>query len=202
MFENEIKKYQALNKLAETKGTVILGGSEDLNIPLCELKQAFELNSKLYNRSVSGLSISHAPELYDTCIAPLCPESLLLHIGDADLSFFKESPSDFNQKFQEFIQHIKASGAKCNIAIISLKNYTEDETIAKLNKYLKYIAESEQCEYVDISAKRVWNPQQTKDVVSFVYSTGFVRPLKMKRPIYDLVKILFCYEPSCIAQYS
>ena len=200
MVENEIKKYQALNELADSNGTVIFGGSEDLQIPLCELKQAFELNSKLYNRSISGLSILNAPELYDTCIAPLCPEYILLHIGDADLELFQKSPSDFNQKYRELIQHIKASGANCNIAIISLKNYNEDTAIADLNKNLKYIAESEQCEYMDISTKRVWNPKQTKDVVSFVYATGFVRPLKKKRPIYDLVKILFCYEPSCIAQ--
>ncbi len=202
MFENKVKKYQALNKLAEQNGIVIFGEAEDLEIPLCELKQAFELNSNLYNRSIPDISINVASEIYDTCIAPLDPETILLHIGAADLKFFKENTSDFVQKYLELIQHIKSSNKKCNIVIISLKNYKEDTTISDLNKHLKYIAESEQCEYIDISAKRVWNPQQTKDVVSFVYSTGFVRPLKKRRPTYDLVKILFCYEPSCIAQYS
>ena len=202
MFENEIQKYQSLNDLAESNGIVIFGGTDDKHIPLCELKQAFTLNSNLYNRSIAGLSILNAPELYDVLVAPLCPEYILLHIGDADLKFFRESPTVFNQKYQEFIQHIKASGAKCNIAIISLKNYEDEEAVAEINKYLKYIADSEQCEYIDIATKRVWNPKQTKDVISFVYSTGFVRPLKKKHPINDLVKILFCYEPSCIAQFS
>ena len=40
-------KYQALNKLAEQNGIVIIGGTEDKEIPLCELKQAFELNLNL-----------------------------------------------------------------------------------------------------------------------------------------------------------
>ena len=200
MLENEIKKYQALNKLAACGGTVIFGGTEELEIPLCELKQAFELNSDLYNRSIPELSIHTALEIYDSCIAPLYPDTILLHIGAADLKSFDENVSDFDQKYLELIQHIKASNPKCNIVIISLKNYEEAEIVSKLNKHLKYTAQSEQCEYVDISTKRVWNTQQTKDIVSFVYSTGFVRPLKKKRPAYDLVKILFCYEPSCIAQ--
>ena len=46
-----------LNKLADLNGTVIFGGTEDREIPLCELKQAFELDSKLYNRSIAELSI-------------------------------------------------------------------------------------------------------------------------------------------------
>lgn len=198
MFENEIKKYVALNKLAEPNGIAIFGGTEDKNMPLCELKQAFELNSKLYNRSIHNLSINTAREIYDACIAPLVPESVLLHIGAADLKLFEENSSIFDQKYREFIEHIKALDRKCNIAIISLKNDDENVTISEMNKHLKYIADSEHCEFGDISAKRVWNPKETKDIVSFVYSTGFVRPLNVKRPIYDLVKILFCYEPSYI----
>lgn len=198
MFKEQTKKYQLLNKLAEANGTVILGGTEDKDIPLCELKQAFELDSKLYNRSVADLSITNALKVYNSCVTSLCPECVLLHIGAADLKLFEEKPSDFDQKYLELVQHIKSSNAKCNIVIISLKNYDENKNISELNKHLKYIAESEQCEFSDISSKRIWNPQQTKDVVSFVYSTGFVRPLGKKRPIYDLVKILFCYEPACI----
>lgn len=180
MFKEQTKKYQLLNKLAEANGIVILGGTQDKDIPLCELKQAFELDSKLYNRSVIGLSITNALEVYTSCVASLSPECVLLHLGDADLASFEEKPSDFDQKYRELLQHIKVSNKKCNIVIISLKNYDEDKNISELNKHLKYIAESEQCEFSDISSKRVWNPQQTKDIVSFVYSTGFVRPLGKK----------------------
>lgn len=198
MLKNEIEKYQALNKLAESNGIVILGGTEDREISLCELKQAFELEVNLYNRSITALSVNDAKKIYDTCIAPLNPECVLLHIGEADLESFMGNPSDFDQKYRELIKHIRNTSNKCNIAIISLKNYDDNTDIDELNKHLKYIAESEHCEFGDISTKRVWNPKQTKNVVSFIYSTGFVRPLKQKRPIYDLVKILFCYEPSCI----
>lgn len=198
MFENEIKKYTALNELAEQNGLVIIGGTEDKEIPLCELKQAFALDSKLYNRSAADLSVYTASEYYDTCVAPLNPESVFLHLGAADVNAFEENPSDFDIKYRELIEHIRTLNKKCSIVIISLKNPDESAVITEMNKHLKYIAESERCQYGDISAKRVWNPKETKDVVSFVYSVGFVRPLTNKRPIYDLIKILFGYEPSYV----
>ena len=199
MFKNEAEKYQSLNELATPNGVVILGGTSDTKIPLCELKQAFDLSTNLYNRSVENLSITYAIEHYNNCIKTLAPETILLHIGEADFDYFNENPSDFDQMYRELISTIKSSNSKCNIVIISLKNINDDVTIAELNKHLKYIAESERCEFGDISSKRVWNPKQTKDVISFVYSTGFVRPLRIKRPIYDLVKILFCFEPSYLS---
>lgn len=195
MSEYEIKKYLTLNELAEPNGIVIIGGTEDKEIPLCELKQAFELNSNLYNRSLTGLSINDAVNFYDSCIATLMPASVLLHIGAEDVELFKANAAAFEQKYLELIKHIKSLDKKCNIAIISLKNPEKQDAITDLNKHLKYIAESEHCEYEDIAAKRVWNPKETKDIVSFIYSTGFVRPLKGQRSVYDLVKILFCSMP-------
>lgn len=196
MFEKEMQKYGELTKLSKPNGLVIVGCGEDSEIPLCELKQAFELESNLYNRSLHNLSVTTACQWYDACVAPLFPETVILHLGEADLKLFEESSSDFDTKYCELIAHIRKIDKKCNIAIISLKNPNHDDVIVEMNKHLKYIAESEHCEYGDISAIRLWNPKETKDVMSFVYSLGFVRPLRTKRPIYDLAKILFCYESS------
>ena len=41
---NIINQFKSLNNLAEPGGTVIFGGTSDISIPLCELKQAYELN--------------------------------------------------------------------------------------------------------------------------------------------------------------
>lgn len=191
MIEKDIKKYRKLNELSEQGGIVIFGGDEDKEIPLCELKQAFDLNSNLYNRSFTNLSVNNAMEVYSNCVAEINPKTLLVHIGEADLKFFEENTAEFEQKYCTLINRIKADNKKCDIAVVSLKNYENDAVIDKLNKSLKYIADSEQCEYCDISAMRIWNPKQTKDVVSFIYDLGFVHPLKYKRPLSDLVKILF-----------
>ena len=189
MREQEIKKYKALNKLAESNGIVIFGGAEDVSIPLCELRQAFSIKENCYNRSFENLTISESCDLYADCIAELSPETILLHIED--LESFKYSADQFTDDYRKLISQIRKDNKKCRIGIVSAKNYDNNNVIAELNKQLKYIADSEKCEFCDISEKRVWNPNQTKDVVSFVYNIGFVHPLRNKRPIYNLVKILF-----------
>ena len=194
MKDHKNKIYQTLNELAEKDGIVIFGGTADKDIPLCELKQAFRLNEKLYNRSFSGLSVTDAVSTYDTFIAPLKPAYVLLHLGEHDVTTFATGSAAFDEAYRCLIQHIKESVPTCTIEVITQKNPENNPVITHLNKHLKYIAESENCEYGDIASRRVWNPKNTKDAVEFVYSIGFVRSLKNKRSMYDLVKILFCWE--------
>ena len=193
MNEALIKKYKSLNQLAHSNGIVIFGVNEDVQIPIGELRQAFSITSEIYNRSLYDLSILNALEIYDKCVLPLSPETLLIHIGEKDLGLFVENSLKFDNKYREFIHHIKETNPHCRISIVSLRNYGSDPLIAELNTHLKYIADSEQCEYGDIATKIVWNPQSAADAISFVYSIGFVRPLKNKRSLYDLVKIFFGY---------
>ncbi len=194
MFEKEIKKYQALNKLAEDEGIVIFGCEDDMCIPFGELKQAFNIESNIYNRSVTNLTVKDAVSVYDQCVESLNPETVLLHIGASDVELFEENPAEFDKAYRELIAHIKSCNPKCRVAVISLRNFENDANISNLNKHLNYIAESERCEYGDISSKRVWNPKNTKEAYSFAYSVSFLNPFVKHQPIYDLIKILFCYE--------
>lgn len=195
MFDNEIKKYQALNELAQCDGIAIMGSEDDLNIPLCELCRAFSIESELYNRSVTGLDVNNAEKIYDTCVRPIMPECIFLHIGKNDIEYFTSSPSEFDEKYRSLIRHIRKSDKKCRIVIVSMKNYDDDASILEMNKHLKYIALQEHCEYGDIAARRLWNPVGIRETISFIHSMGFVSSLKNRRPTYDLIKILFCYEP-------
>jgi hypothetical protein len=194
MNESEIKKYEMLNELADPNGIVVFGGSKDLTIPLGEIRQAFDVKSKMYNRSISELSVKDALSVYEDCVAPLAPETILLHIGEADLDFFKDQPSEFDNQYRALITHIKSQNRKCRIAVVSLQNDDGNPLIKDMNRHFKHIADSERCEYGDITSKKVWNPKSMRDAVSFVYSIGFVRPLKNRHPMYDLVKMLFCCE--------
>ena len=194
MREAEIQNYTKLNELAEQGGIVIFGDGKDKDIPTCELRQAFAVESKVYNRSFDNLSVNEAVSVYKKVVSPLEPETVLIHLGEADLSTLGLNLTEFDNKYLELIKVIKTQNKKCRIAVISLKNYDNVPQIAELNKHLKYIADSEKCEYGDIATKKVWNPKASMEVASFVYSIGFVHPLKNKRPLYDLVKMLFCYE--------
>lgn len=194
MKDFEIEKYERLNQIAQSKGIVIFGGSDDTDIPLCELRQAFDIEENMYNRSFHELSIEHAIEAYDSCVAPISPETVFIHIGKYDIELLHKNPNLFDSKYLELIEHIRAENKTCRIAVVSMKNYYNDPDIAEMNRHLKFIADSEKCEYGDIATRKVWNPQATRDTASFVRNIGFVRPLKSARPIYDLIRILFCCE--------
>ncbi|MBQ8849899.1 MAG: hypothetical protein IJ011_06195 [Clostridia bacterium] len=193
MLENEIKRYRSLNRLAAADGIVIFGCAEDTDIPLGELKQAFALDDNIYNRSVESISITDASEVYDECISELCPETVILHIGDSDVKLFAEAPADFEACYVGLIEKIREKDKDRRIVIVSLKNSRDDKTLTDLNKRLRYIAESQRCDFEDISSPIARTPRKTREIVEFLHSTGFVHPLKNKRPIYDLVRILFCY---------
>ena len=194
MFEAEIAKYRSLNQLAESDGIVIFGGAEDVNIPLGELKQAFALSDHIYNRSIAGLSATDAARVYDECVKELCPETVLLHIGEADVQGFDSNEAAFEEGCRTLIETIRAKNKRTRIVVVSLKNYENDAAIAKLNKSLAYVADFEKCEFEDISAKGVWNTTENREVTLFLYEIGFDSTLNIKRPIYNLVRILFCYE--------
>ena len=194
MFEDKIAKYKFLNQLAEADGTVIFGTSSDVNIPLGELKQAFALSGSIYNRSFSDLSVADAARVYGECVAELCPDTVIVHIGGADVSDFGGKETEFEENYRTLIETIREKNKDCRIVIVSLKNYDNDITVAEINKLLGEIADSEKCEFEDISAKRSWNVKESSETASFIYDIGFVRPLNIKRPVYNLVRILFCYE--------
>lgn len=194
MRDSEIKRYQKLNELAQPGGIAIFGGSEDTNIPICEFRQAFNIEENMYNRSFAGLSIDAAIPAYDACVSPILPETLFLHIGECDLGMLMQDPSEFDKKYCELINHIRGGNERCRIAVISLRNYENNPEIAEMNKHLRYIADSERCEFGDISARRVWNPKASMNAASFVRSIGFVHALRTQRPLYDLIQILFCSE--------
>ena len=192
--EKQISKYIKLNELSEQGGIVIFGSGEDVNIPVGEIRQAFSVDAKMYNRSFKNLSITEAQTVYEKCIAPIYPETVLIHIGEDDLSLFKKDSSEFDVAYRNLIGFIKTQNKNCRIAVVSMRDHDNHPIIAEMNQHLKNIADSEQCEYGDIASKKVWNPKSTMDAASFIYSIGFVRPLRCKRPLYDLVKMLFCYE--------
>ena len=183
--ETQIKKYRKLNEIALKGGVVIFGEGTDTEIPASELKHSFELEDPVYNRSFLALSLDDAIALYDECVAPLAPDTVLLHIGANEEDLFEQNQTAFEQKYIALIEHIKTLNKKCRIVVVSVEGST-------LNPSLKYIADSTKCEFGDLSGSKVWNPQTTKNVTSFIQSMGVRRYCKTK-PVYDLLKIFFCY---------
>lgn len=194
MFDTALKKYVTLNKISTLGGVVLMGGDKDLRIPLCELKESFKIADTLYNRSFENLSVLDAEKLYEACVAPLEPETIILHIGETDIDLFAKDETMFANKYAHLIATIKAHDKKCHIAIVSLLNPNNHAAITEMNKQLKYISDSERCEFVDLSFNKNWNPKASMETSSFLHSMGFVRPLKAKHPVYNLVRAIYFAE--------
>ena len=187
-YKNAIQKYQRLNQFAEVGGTAILGGCDDLDIPVDELKKAAGLDYAIYNRSVAGLTAACAPQVYDECVASLRPSAVLLHLGEADVELFEKNPETFVQQYRETIAHIRSVNKKCQIAVISLKNDDSSSTISAMNAALSELAKSERCSFEKVESHR-----SNDSAASFVYSIGFVGRLSTT-PIHVLSKTLYCWN--------
>lgn len=182
-----VKQYSRLNQLADRGGIVILGGSADLQLPLGELQQAFFLEDRIYNRSLEDLTLAEAPAAFDAWAAPLAPEALLLHLGEADRTLFARDPASFEHAYRSLIAAVRSRLPHCRIALVSLRGPDSDG----INRCLKHLSSSEGCVFGDINTRRVWNPKSTRDTADFLYSLGLVRSPGVSRPLEDLTALLY-----------
>lgn len=181
--EKEIRDYQRLNTIAEKGGVVIFGEKEDKEIPVGELKQSFNLDYSAYNRSVSELNLDNAIELYDECVLPLLPDTVMIHIGN-NKDYWKDI-AGFEQKYITLVNHIKKVSKNVRVVIVSVED-------VETNRHLKNIADSTRAEFQNVIRTTVWNLQTIKGITSFVQSIGLFG-CKRKVSSYDLAKIFFCY---------
>ena len=178
-----VNEYKKLNSIATQQGVVVFGEGNDVNIPVSELKQSFNLDCAVYNRSFPYVSPDNAADLYDKIVKPLNPDTLLLHVS---AEYVKLPSEEFPKKYAELLRHIKSVNKRCRVIVISNGSKTIDET-------LKNVAESENCEYVDLLIASAWDPLATKAAAAFVKDMGINRFVD-RQPVFDLIKIFFGFE--------
>lgn len=174
---------------SEKNAVIVFGGSLDNSIPVKTLADAFDFNFQILNKSFCDLSVKNARELFSTCIQPLHPEGILIHLGEKDLNLFKSNSTDFDASYLKLIEAVKTSNSKCRIALISLYNENADQTIAEMNRHIKAIADSEKCDFVNVDNARLWNPAASKAAIRFAQNMG----LSVRKPLRDVAEILYSY---------
>lgn len=185
----ENMNYEELNNIEQKNAVILFGGAMDKRIPVAELAQSFEFDFKIYNRSEELLSVKNAKDIYSKNIQPLEPEAILIHIGETDQNLFKNSSVDFDNYYMSMLETIKNTNKNCRVALISVRNENEDRLITEMNRHIKAIADSEQCDFISLDNVKLWNPRATKASVDFAYSMG----LKSKKPLRNIAEILYSY---------
>lgn len=147
--ESQIKKFNKLNETAVKNGVVLFGSDFATDIPVCELKQYFDIEDDMYNRSIENLSVFDAQQLLDTCVNELCPGRLLIQLGETDLQN-DYSVDEIISEYKKLIKAIKTANKQCRIIIVSV--CSDHPLTHELNHRLEITAGKLKCGYADISA--------------------------------------------------
>ena len=175
---------------AEEKNAVILlGTATDKMIPVSNLANEFSFNFPIYNKSRDTLSLSAAEDYIQSEISPLMPEAFILHLGENDKELFAKSQESFDNLYLSLIESIKNGAKNTRVAIVSVKNPTNDPTITSMNAHIKAISEAEACTFINLENAKLWNPNATKAANDFAYSMG----LNIRKPLKNVAEILYSY---------
>lgn len=177
----------------ENEAVILFGGSADKEIPVAEIAQSYDFNFPMYNRSFHGLSLKDAKKSFSEKIETMNPEAVILHIGADDLDLFKKNSAEFDIKYIDLISFIKSGNKKRRVALISNLDPVNAHLFDEMNRHIKAIADSEHCTFVDINNAKLWNPESTKELMSFMYNIGFDQPLNVKKPLGDISEILYSW---------
>ena len=152
MYEREAENFCELNKVAKSNGIVLFGSSFAKNIPVYELKQAFNIESDIYNRSLAGISIFNAEKLIDDCVIELSPQKVLLQLGETDLEEGSHTIPEIINEYEKIISKLRATDKHCSIVIVSICENDPNVCPHELNKELELMAHRTKCQYADISS--------------------------------------------------
>lgn len=151
VFANEIKRFHSLNKIANGNGTLLIGSSFMAAMPTGEFKQIYSVNKDLYNRSLEDLTIASAKDIIELNVRELCPDRVLLQLGETDLERgFKNIP-EMMAEYKSIIEMIRSIDKHIKIVLVSVCENEYKIQPAKFNLELEALAHSTKCQYADVT---------------------------------------------------
>lgn len=147
-YTHELQRFQKLNALAPSGGVVFFGSTFFSQIPVCELAKDCGLEKPVYNRSLCGLTLEQAQQLFPDLTEDLKPDALFICLGETDVESTNFDQAAFIEKYEWLLYTIhRTSRAKLHIVSI----VTDSPAADIANRRLKKLAKSTGCTFVDIS---------------------------------------------------
>ena len=151
MYEREAEEYCRLNDFAVRNGIVLFGSTFAKEIPVGELRQAFNLDCNIYNRSFTDVSIFDAEALLIKCVESLAPSKILLQLGETDLERGYRSVPEIISAYDSIVKNIKKRNRFTDIVIVSVCENSNDIQPSEFNSQLENLAKKNKCRFADIS---------------------------------------------------
>ena len=154
-FEEDIKKFEALDKKNLSQGEILFVGSSSIRF-WKTLQQDFP-NRKVLNRGFGGSHMSDLLFYLDELVLKYKPKQIFIYEGDNDIND-QESPKSILRETKEIVQKIHQKLPKTEIVLISAKpsisRWSLKKDYERLNKLFKrYARKHSYLKFVD-----VWNP--------------------------------------------
>lgn len=151
VYEREAEEYCKLNEFAVKNGIVLFGSTFAKDIPVGELRQAFDLDCNIYNRSFTDVSIFDAEALLMECVESLAPSKILLQLGETDLERGYRSVPEIIAAYDSLVKSIKKRNRFTDIVIVSVCENSNDIQPSEFNSQLENMAKKNKCKFADIS---------------------------------------------------
>ena len=151
IYVRETEEYCRLNEFAVRNGIVLFGSTFAKDIPVGELRQAFDLDCNIYNRSFTDVSVFDAEALLIKCAESLAPSKILLQLGETDLERGFRSVPEIISAYDSLVKNIKKRNRFTDIVIVSVCENSNGIQPSEFNSQLKKMAKKNKCKFADIS---------------------------------------------------
>ncbi len=144
----ETEKIKEENKYINKNEIVLFGGKSFSTIDINEVCNDLNINAKIYNRSINGLSLREAIDVLKPCVYDLQPKKLFINLGEKDLENKNFNTEKFISEYRCLLNSVNLN-LKTKIYVVSL---IENSNMAvQINKKLKALAKEAGAEYADIN---------------------------------------------------
>ena len=151
IYEREAEEYCRLNEFAVRNSIVLFGSTFAKDIPVGELRQAFDLDCNIYNRSFTDVSVFDAEALIIKCVELLAPSKILLQLGETDLERGYKSVPEIIAAYDSLVKSIKKRNRFTDIVIVSVCENSNGIQPSVFNSQLEDMAKKNKCKFADIS---------------------------------------------------
>lgn len=151
VYEREVEGYRRLNEFAVRNSVVLFGSTFAKDIPVGELRQAFDLDCNIYNRSFTDVSVFDAEALLIECVESPAPSKILLQLGETDLERGYRSVPEIIAAYDSLVKSIKKRNRFTDIVIVSVCENSNDIQPSVFNSQLENMAKKNKCKFADIS---------------------------------------------------
>lgn len=142
--------FHAQNQWVRAGGVVLFGADFFAALPVAELNSYFQVESAVYNRSVSGLSVFEAEQLLDVCVLELHPSKVFVNLGERDVTAASlETVEAAAAQLEWLLYQIHSRAPACELILTSV---LQDGAAAELyNGALRDLARSCGCRFLDLT---------------------------------------------------